>query len=70
MDTPKENILKECRIGDTYFMPFATIGGNLFTRHSKNINHLHRYSNNILSMIIILGTESNGGETDFMMDII
>ena len=43
----------------------ANIGGNLFTRHSKNLNHVHKDSNNLLSVIIILGTNSHGGETVF-----
>ena len=43
----------------------ATIGGNLYTRHVKNLNHVHKYSKDILSVIIILGTDVNGGETVF-----
>ena len=43
----------------------ATIGGNLFTRHPKNLNHIHKESNNILSVIIILGTDVHGSEAVF-----
>ena len=43
----------------------ATIGGNLYTRHVKNLNHVHKYSKDILSVIIILGTDVNGVETVF-----
>ena len=43
----------------------ATIGGNLFTGHPKNLNHVHKESNDILSVIIILGTNFHGGETVF-----
>ena len=43
----------------------STIGGNLYTRHAKNINHVHKYSKDILSVIIILGTYVNGGEAVF-----
>ena len=39
------------------------IGGNLFTRHLKNINHVQKDSNNRLSVIIILGTDFHGYET-------
>ena len=67
MDKAKEMIPKECRIGDTCFMSFSTIGGNLYTRHLKNINHVHRDSKDILSVIIILGTDVNGGETVFLL---
>ena len=55
MDKAKEKIPKQCRIGDTCFTSLATIGGNLFTRHPKNLNHVHKESNNLLSMIIIQG---------------
>ena len=46
-----------CRIGDTCLTSLATIGGNLFTRHTKNINHAYKDSKNLLSVIIILGTD-------------
>ena len=65
MDKEKEKIPKECRIGDTRFTSFATIVGNLYTRHPNNPNNSHRNSNNLLSVIIILGTDVNGGETVF-----
>ena len=68
MDKAKENIPKQCRISDTCFTSLATIGGNLFTRHPKNLNRVHKDSNNILSAIIILGTNVHGGETVFMME--
>ena len=50
---------------DTCFTSFVTIGGNVYTRHAKNLNHIHRYSKYIMSVIIILGTYVNGGETVF-----
>ena len=65
MDKAKENIPKQCRIGDTCFTSLATIGGDLFTRHPKNLNNLHRDSNDLLSAIIILGTDVQGDETVF-----
>ena len=43
----------------------ATIGGNLYTRHPKNLNHVHKDSKDLMSVIIILGTDVHGGETDF-----
>ena len=60
MDDAKVNIPKQCRIGDTCFTSLATIGGNLFTRHQNNLNHVHKESNNLLSMIIILGINFYG----------
>ena len=64
-DKEKEKIPKQCRIGDAYFMLLATIGGNLFTRHPRNINHGQKESNNLLSEIVILGSNVHGGETVF-----
>ena len=68
MDKAKEMIPNECRIGDTCFTSLATIGGNLYTRHPKNLNHVHKDSKYLLSVIIILGTDVRGGETVFLME--
>ena len=65
MYTAKENIRKQSRIGDTCLTSLATIGGNLFTIHPNNLNHLQKDSNYLLSVIIILGTDVCGGETVF-----
>ena len=62
MDKAKENTSKKFRIGDACFTSLATIGGNLLTRHLKNPNHVHRESNDLLSVIIILGANVHGGE--------
>ena len=68
LDKSKENIPKQCRIFDTCFRSLATTGGNLFTRHPKNLNHVQKDSNNLLSVIIILGTNVHGEETVLSMD--
>ena len=65
MKKAKKMIPKECRIGDTCFTSLAIIGGNLYTRHVKNLNHVHNDSKDLLSVIIILGTDVNGGEKVF-----
>ena len=65
MEKEKFMIPNECIIGDTCFTSFATIGGNLYTRHVKNLNHVQKYSKYILSEIIILGKDANGCETVF-----
>ena len=44
-------------------MPLANIESNLFTRHPKNLNHVKKDINDILSVIIILRTHVHGGET-------
>ena len=43
----------------------ATIGGNLFKTNLKNPDYLHKDSNYLLSVIIILGTDVRGGKTVF-----
>ena len=61
MDKAKEKIPKQFRIGDTCFTLLAPIGVNLFTRHSNNINCVHKDSKYLLSVIIILGTNVHCG---------
>ena len=46
-------------------MSLETIGGNLFTIRPKNLNHVHKESNDLLPVIIILGKNVHGGETVF-----
>ena len=65
MDKAKEKIPKQHIIGDIRFMSLATIEGNLFTIHPKNPNHVQKDSNDLLSVIIILGTYVHGRETVF-----
>ena len=43
----------------------STIGGNIYTRNAKNHNQVHKDSKYLLSVIIILGTDVNVGETVF-----
>ena len=38
----------------------------LFTRHQRNINNVHKDGNDLMSVIILLGTYVNGGQTDFL----
>ena len=65
MDAAKDNITKQWKIDDTYFTSLVTIGENLFTRHPKNLNILHKDSIDIMSGIIILVTYVNIIETVF-----
>ena len=46
-----------------YFI--ATIGGNLHTKNANSLNHIHKDSKYLLSVIIILGTNINDDETGF-----
>ena len=61
----KKKIPNQCIIGDTCFTWLETIQGDLFTRHPKNLNHVNKYSNNLLSVIIILGPDVHVDETVF-----
>ena len=54
IEKSKEIIPNECRIGDTCFTSLETIGGNLYTIHAKNLNHVHKDSTDLMSVIIIL----------------
>ena len=65
MDKAKEMIPKKFRIGDAFFTSFANIGGNLYTIHANNLNHVHKDSNNLLPVIIIWGKNVHGGKTVF-----
>ena len=65
MEEEKVMTPKECRIGDTCFTSLATIGGKLYTIHVNNINHVHKDSKYLLSVIIIFGRDVKGGATVF-----
>ena len=43
----------------------AVIGGKLFSNHHKNLNHVHKDSKDLVSVIIILGKNISGGDTVF-----
>ena len=52
-------------IADTYFTSLATKGGNVFSRHTKKWIMYTKTRNYILSLIFMLVTNVNGGETLF-----
>ena len=41
----------------------AVIGGKLYRNHSKNLNHMHEYVKDLVSVIITLGKYISGGDT-------
>ena len=51
----KEILPSTCRIGGTIFTPMAVIGGRLFSNHHKNMNHVHKDSKELVSVIIKMG---------------
>ena len=61
----KDKISKECRIRDTCFRSLATIGRNFLSNHPNNLINVHKGKNDVLSVIITLGTNVNGGEKVF-----
>ena len=61
----KEKIPKECRIGETCFISVVIIGGDLLSTHPINLNHLHRNTKDILSLIFTLGTDVGNAKTVF-----
>ena len=52
-------------IGEICFTSIAVIGGKLFSNNPKNMNHVHKYTNYLLSIIITLKTYIRGGYTVF-----
>ena len=63
----KEEIPKEFIIVDTCFTSLANIGKYIHET-SKNLNHIHKDSNDILSVIITLVNGVNYGETVLFME--
>ena len=43
----------------------AVIGGKLFSNHPKNMNHVHKYSKDLVAVIIIMSENISGGDTVF-----
>ena len=43
----------------------AIIGGKLYRKHPKNLNHVHKDAKDLVSVIITLGKYISGGDTVF-----
>ena len=43
----------------------AVIGGRLFSNHPQNLNHVHKDSKYLVSVIKTLGNNISGGDTVF-----
>ena len=61
----KEILPSTCRIGGTFFASMAVIGGKLYRNHPKNMNHVHKDTKDLVSVIITLGKNVSGGDTFF-----
>ena len=68
MDTAKEKIPGKYRIGDTCFTSLTTIEGNLYTKYTKDLNHVHKEVNDLLSVIIVLGNDVHSGQIIFIVN--
>ena len=55
--------ISQIRIGGMCFTSIDIIGGNIYSINTKNMNHVHKYSKDLMSVIIILGTNISGGDT-------
>ena len=65
MQKEKEILPSTCRIGKGNLTSMAVIGGRLFSNHHKNMNHVHKDSKYLVSVIITLGGNISGGDTVF-----
>ena len=54
-----------CIIGENIFTSIAVIGGKLYISHPKNLNHLHKYSKDMIYVIITLGGNISEGYNVF-----
>ena len=65
IEKAKKILLSTCRIGGDIFTFMAVIGGRLFSDNHKNLNHVHKDSKYLDSVIITLGKYISGGDTVF-----
>ena len=65
IEKSKEILPSKCIIGKTIFTSMAVIGGRVFSNHPINLNHLHKDSKYLVSVIITLGENISGGDTVF-----
>ena len=53
-------------IGNNCFMSVATIGGHLFSRNPKKMNHVNIYTNDISSLVMTMGNNVSISESVFL----
>ena len=61
----KEILSSTCRIGETIFTYKAVIGDKLYSSHPKTLNHVHKESKDLVSVMINLGGDISEGDTMF-----
>ena len=57
-------------LGESVFTSMAVIGVELYSNHPKNMNHVHKDSKYMVSVIITLGGNIIGGDTVFYDGVI
>ena len=55
LDMAKTILPSTYRIGENSFTSMAIIGGKLYRNHPKNMNHVHKDTKDLVSVIITLG---------------
>ena len=65
LEKAKETLPSTSRIGETIFTYMAVIGGKLYSNRHKNLNHVHKDSKYLVSVIITLGKYISRGGTAF-----
>ena len=65
LTTEKEKIPSRSGIGETCFTSMAVIGGKVFSNNPKNMSHVHKDTNDLLSVIITLGNNKIEGDSVF-----
>ena len=61
----EEKIPSKCRIWEKCGTSIAAIGGKFSSNNPKNMSHVHKDTNDLVSVIMTLGTNISGGDTVF-----
>ena len=61
----KRNTTTNMQNWETVFTYIGVIGGKLYSNHSKKLNHVHKDSKDMVSIIITVGKYISGGDTVF-----
>ena len=69
LEMAKEILLSTCIIREIIFTPMAVIGDKLYHNHSKNLNHVHKDTKDLVSVIITLSKSISGGDTVFYDEV-
>ena len=65
LEKSKEILPSICRMGEIIFTSMSVIVVKLYSNHPKNLNHVHKESKYLVSVITNLGGNISGGDTVF-----